>query len=47
MKALRAYLAANLRQFRYEWAKARRHVIEDKQRNMNHWRRQKAISNRT
>lgn len=44
MKALWTHLTANLRLFRREWAKARRHMLEDKQRNMNHWRRQKGDS---
>lgn len=44
MTALWAYLAANLRLFRREWAKARRHMLEEKQRNMNHWRRRKEVS---
>jgi hypothetical protein len=39
MKALWDHLTANLRAFGREWAKARRHMLDDKQRNMNQWRR--------
>lgn len=41
MKALWTYLTANLRLFRREWAKARRHTLEDKQRNIERWRHEK------
>jgi hypothetical protein len=41
MKALWTYLTANLRLFRREWAKARRHMLEDKRRNIQRWRHAK------
>jgi len=47
MKALWEHLTASLRAFGREWAKARRHMLDDKQRNMNHWRRKKGVSTRT
>jgi hypothetical protein len=43
MKALWDHLTVSLRAFGREWSKARRHMLEDKQRNMNHWRHQKKI----
>jgi hypothetical protein len=41
MKALWAHLTASLRSFGREWSKARRHMLDDKQRNMSHRRHQK------
>jgi hypothetical protein len=41
MKALWARLTASLRAFGREWSKARRRMLDDKQRNMSHWRYQK------
>ena len=41
MKALWTYLTASLRLFRREWAKARRHMLEDKRRNIERWRHAK------
>ena len=35
MKALWNHLAARLRAFSREWSKARRHMLDDKQRNMS------------
>jgi hypothetical protein len=36
MKALWDHLTASIRTFRREWSKARRHMLETKQRNMGH-----------
>jgi hypothetical protein len=41
MKALWDHLTASLRAFGREWAKARRHMLEDKRRNIERWRNTK------
>jgi len=41
MKDLWGHLTASLRAFRREWTKARRHMLADKQRNMERWRHAK------
>jgi len=46
MNALWAYLTVKFRLFRREWAKARRHMLDDKQRSIDHWRNQKEIKSK-
>jgi hypothetical protein len=41
MKALWDRLTASLRAFGREWAKARRHMLDDNQRNIERWRHTK------
>jgi hypothetical protein len=41
VQALLDHLMAGLRAFRSEWAKARRYMLDDKQRNIERWRNTK------
>jgi hypothetical protein len=38
MNAIRRLLIDQLAQFRHEWSKARKHMLTEKQQNIEYWR---------